>query len=189
MEVARGLQALDRLPEAEQQLREILANHHKNIAALIALGLVQRQLGRHNRSLAYFQNAADINAKHSGVKFETGYSLRALNRLPEAESMFRDVLSITPNHLGALIALGQMLRQRGDYSGSLSLFEQAARSTQITSASGWRSAGHYSRSAAYRKPNRLSRKSYQNRPVNLPAVMTFGTVFGSRGAGGSARLL
>ena len=59
----------------------ILADHHKNIAALIALGLVLRQQGRHKTRLPVFRRQQDIDPGHFGAKFETGNSLRALNRL------------------------------------------------------------------------------------------------------------
>ena len=57
---------------------------------------------------------------------KNAHDLRAAGRIAESEAVMREILSCRPKHFGALVTLGQLLRQRRQSCRSLACFEMAA---------------------------------------------------------------
>jgi len=98
----------------------------RDTGALIDLAHQLRQSGDRAGALATFEVAAASDPGNLAIRNEIAYLLRDLDRLDEADSVFRGMLEIEPRHVGALSGIGYILRQRGNRSAALHAFEAAA---------------------------------------------------------------
>jgi predicted Zn-dependent protease len=125
-EIATDLRELGRFYEAETVLRAILRTRPQHFWALVGLGQLLRRRGDRTGSLAQFQAAAAVNPNEIWVQIEIATDLRELDRFEKAEAVLRAILQSRPQHFWALVGLGQLLRRRGDRTGSLAQFQAAA---------------------------------------------------------------
>jgi len=126
VEIACELRALDRVDDARQVLDGILVRAPHFTNALIELGHLSRRQNNQRGALAAFEGAAANHPEHVGLQLEIVRSLRALDRLDEAEARLVKVLATHPGDLAALIERGHLSRRQGDLAGALAAFEVAA---------------------------------------------------------------
>jgi lipopolysaccharide biosynthesis glycosyltransferase/thioredoxin-like negative regulator of GroEL len=125
-EVAHTLREMDRLDEAEAHCRRLLEGVPTHIGALILLGSASRQRQDHVGALKYFETAAGIDTSNSDIRVEVAHTLREMDRLEEAEVVYRGVLEHRPDAIAALMGLGHLDRMRGEWPAALARFEAAA---------------------------------------------------------------
>jgi len=127
LEAAAELRELGRLDHAEALYQEILIAAPTEVAALIGLGQVARQRGDRAKALQEFERALAACPAHVAARLEVAAEYRHNGRHEMAESLCRRVLETEPNSFWALVALGQLARDRNDHAAALSWLEQASR--------------------------------------------------------------
>jgi tetratricopeptide (TPR) repeat protein/lipopolysaccharide biosynthesis glycosyltransferase len=125
-EIAHTLRALMRLDEAETICRRILSRLPEHVGSLVVLGSIFRQRHDYPAALAHLDTAAKINPSKLDVQVEVGNILRDMDRLDEAQAIYRSVLDRNPGQISALLGLAFVARQRGQWQIALSHFETAA---------------------------------------------------------------
>jgi tetratricopeptide (TPR) repeat protein len=126
LEIAHTLRAMSRLDEAEATCRRILSQVPGHVAALVVLGTIARQQQDYASALAFLEKAAAADPSKPDVQAEIGNVLREMDRTAEAELVYRSILDHKPGHFSALLGLGFVARQRGDWAVALAHFEAAA---------------------------------------------------------------
>jgi tetratricopeptide (TPR) repeat protein len=126
LERANDLRELGRLDEAESLLRTVLEEHPQHVGAVVGLGHVLRRRGDRTGSLAQFRAAGAANPNDVEVQTEIATDLRELGHFDDAEVVLRAALQSQPQHFWALVGLGQLLRRRGDRTGSFAQYQAAA---------------------------------------------------------------
>ena len=125
-EAAADLRALGRFDEAQDLLRQALAQQPKHAGVLAEVGHLARSRGDRPAALAAFVEAVAAHPAHLGLKAEAATDLRELGRFDEAEVLLREALAIDPKHLPSLMGLGHVARRRGDREAALAVFAEAA---------------------------------------------------------------
>jgi tetratricopeptide (TPR) repeat protein len=126
LEIAYTLRAMSRLDEAEATCRRILNQVSAHVGALVVLGTIARQQQHYASALAFLEKAAAADPSKPDVQAEIGNVLREMDRPAEAEVVYRSILDHRPGHVSALLGLGFVARQRGDWPVALAHFEAAA---------------------------------------------------------------
>lgn len=101
------------LPRAEQGYRSVLAAQPAQFDALQLLAAVLAQLGRPAESLALFDRALKLNARHPVVLNNRGNVLADLGRLDEARESYQRALQLAPDYADARCHLGNVLLRQG----------------------------------------------------------------------------
>lgn len=97
-------------------LQWLAANRPDQVAAHVALGQAQRELGQLVAAEATLLPLA--NANDSTALVELGRVYNAAGRAEPAESVFRRALDVNAGNAVAAYELGQILQARGDYGGA-----------------------------------------------------------------------
>lgn len=120
------LHETSRLDEAKSVLLELLAKNNNYFDALMALSLIEKELGQLKSSLQYAQSAFDLAM--SGPRAQTddldvpaialslGDILRDLGELDEALRLYDDILIRWPDHAGILLARSRIYFLRDEHS-------------------------------------------------------------------------
>lgn len=111
-----SLRDLMRLDEAEARLRAAVALPTGGPRKFAGLGLILFETGRPDESAAFMAEAAKRLPDDAEILTHLALALQDMNRLAEAEGLFRRVLALAPkgDHEDAR-------RQRGVYTGNLAL--------------------------------------------------------------------
>ena len=125
LELAGALRELAQLDEAQAQYQRVLADDPGNWMALVGLGLIARQRGEHEGALEYFSAAQQRQPEHAGLQGELAFTLRQLDRLDEAQALYRRMLDADPKSVAALLGLGQIALTRGQFYPAIALVQQA----------------------------------------------------------------
>lgn len=128
LEIVQTLRAMKRLEEAEATGLQVLERFPKNAGALTVLGLLARQRQDAAAALGYFTAAAARDPSKLEIQVEIGNALRELDRYSEAVGIYRRVIDQKPDQFGALLGMGFVARQRGEWAEALAHFEAAAAS-------------------------------------------------------------
>ena len=81
--------------------------------------------GDRQAALRALQSASALDPSDVGTRLEMATELRVLNRIPEAEIIYREILDDNDKQLSALIGLGQIRSAQSDRDVSLELFQRA----------------------------------------------------------------
>ena len=122
-DAAAVLCALSRFDEARAAYESVLAAHPAHVTALIGLGHVNRQSGDLTAALEYLRRAATLDPSRLRLKCDAAAVLCALGRFDEAQTDYQSILQQDADNVDALIGLGLVERQRGDYEASLAFFQ------------------------------------------------------------------
>jgi len=181
IEIATDLRELGHFDEAETVLRPILQSQPQHFGALVGLGHVRRRRGDRTGSLAQFRAAGAVNPNDVVVQTEIATDLRELGHFDDAEVVLRAALQSQPQHFWALVGLGQLLRRRGDRTGSLAQYQAAAVANpseiwvQIEIATDLRELGHFDEAET------VLRAILQSQPQHFGALVGLGHVRRRRG--------
>lgn len=126
LRIARALQELGSLDEAEAGLRELLRDNPRNDRAVLALVGFLREKGANSEALDVLEEAERGLPENEGLMLEIGRVLHAQQRFDEAKSKFQAVLATSPNNYGAILGLAQVERSRMDWAAALVHFRRAA---------------------------------------------------------------
>ena len=101
-----------------------------NALAWNSLGVCMAALGRQEEARRYFEKSLE-HTRDIGEKAQAQYNLGTvcyqLGDTEGAETHFRDCLADVPDHVYALVRLGQLCEKRGCMDGALTYYEKAAR--------------------------------------------------------------
>jgi tetratricopeptide (TPR) repeat protein len=125
LDVVEELLALNRFEEAAAVCQAVLALEPGQPQALIFLGQRARRMGDRSAALAHFQAAEARVPGDIWRKLDVVEELLALERLDEAESIYREILICDPNFVAAKVGLGQLERRRRGAAASLAFFQAA----------------------------------------------------------------
>jgi tetratricopeptide (TPR) repeat protein len=127
-DLAETLFAEGAAAQAEAAYTQVITAAPKHLPAYIGASRCARRRGDRAASLAYYDAAAEMHPTHIGVQMERAADLRALNRLDEAEAVYRSVIGFAPGNMQARLGLGTLARQRGDRAAAMAVFQAAAES-------------------------------------------------------------
>ncbi len=119
-----------RWPEAEALLRRALTMDSADRQAAFQLGICLFHQGRFNEALAVYDGLLASDAGSDGVLLNRAIVLAAMQRWPEAEQAYRDILRNAPDSLLAATELHHLLLQRGDRAGLLDMWTRFAQSAE-----------------------------------------------------------
>jgi tetratricopeptide (TPR) repeat protein len=85
-------------------------------AYLEAVGLINER--RYEEAIAALQRARESFGAHPDVLTYLGFANRKLNRFGIAETYYRQALAAAPNHKGATEYYGELMVERGDFTGA-----------------------------------------------------------------------
>jgi len=114
-----------RLAEAERHYRQILAADDRHADSLHLLGVIARQLGRHETAVALISQAISLRSDVAVYHNNLGNALRDHGRLEEAMRSFRRALTIGPNLPDAHNNLGNALRDSGKLDEAVASYRHA----------------------------------------------------------------
>lgn len=116
---------LKRLPEAQTALRRALQFQPENPAALSALGAVLLAEGDAEAALPYLEQTAAAFPEEPDVLLRCAHAYETLERLPDAESVYRKLRELSPNSSEILVNLGRILTRQGRNGDALNCFADA----------------------------------------------------------------
>ena len=126
LDVATELRSLDRSADAEHVYQTIRQSDPQNLAATIGLAQIRSQQRARESSLELFREAHRLNHQHLGVRLEIGRLLRELNRLDDAEHVYKQLLDGGHQDARAAIGLSLVYRAQNDREKSLATLKAAA---------------------------------------------------------------
>jgi len=103
----------DKLDQAADCARQLLAHDGSNVTGLMILGFVARRRNRHEEAVALLETVARLAPDQPEIQFNLALSCDALGRFAEAEAALRRELAINPRHAMAYNDLGTQLSRRG----------------------------------------------------------------------------
>ena len=114
----------NKLPEAEKELSSILRISPDLPVALNFMGTVRAKQGRLNEAELLFLRAARNDRKFAGARMNLVY-LYLLRRTPEkAIVQLREILTVEPEHDGAIEKLAELLLSQGRVDEAVALIEK-----------------------------------------------------------------
>jgi serine/threonine protein kinase/Tfp pilus assembly protein PilF len=109
-----------------RQNAEKAADANSNSAkGLLSRALVYLYTGDTNEAMAYFAKALKVDPGNPEVMLYRAQALRDLNRWPEAEQTYRDILKERPNYWPANNELGWILFRQAKYVEAADAFDAA----------------------------------------------------------------
>jgi tetratricopeptide (TPR) repeat protein len=94
------------------------------------LGVAAQERDDHATAATHFEAAATANPHEHRYRLHLGESLARLERFDEAKEIYRKILKTNPEHLGALIGMGQLAERRGKARAADKFFGRAAEAAQ-----------------------------------------------------------
>lgn len=129
-EAWRDLGEFDRATDAA---RGVLARHPGHVPTLLNLAQTERRAGRRSPARDLFARAAGQPGAPLGTRVEWAIEERVLGRPEIALRILREVLAEDPDHVGALIGMGELRRMAHDLPGALGWLERAMATPAPTS--------------------------------------------------------
>ncbi len=124
--LANMLQARHRLDEAAELMLEVIARRPGHADGLAALGHLRRRQGRRDEALALFTELLTHQPGHVQAMVEAAAEQRALGRPDLARQWLERALDgAAGDHLGALLALGELEMQGNDADAALQIYRRA----------------------------------------------------------------
>lgn len=121
-----GLQAQTqgKTQEAINDYKTVLAHDPKNKYAYYNLGLIDQTAGRNTSAEKNYRAALGIDPQFEPALFNLAI-LRTTASPPEAENLYRQVITVDPKNAAAHLNLGFLLASEGRQSEATSEFSQA----------------------------------------------------------------
>jgi predicted O-linked N-acetylglucosamine transferase (SPINDLY family) len=125
MNSALQLHGADRLAEAEQLYRKILAIDPNHIGSLHNLGLIAHRRRQYESALALIGKAIALNDHIPDCHNSIGIALCALGRLEDAVAHYKKALALDPQYAEAHNNLGNALKLQGKSDEAVAHFQRA----------------------------------------------------------------
>jgi tetratricopeptide (TPR) repeat protein len=153
----------NRLGVAEQLLREHLADHPADIAALRMLAETGARLGRYEDSERLLRHALEIAPGFSAARHNLATMLYRQNKSAEARAEIERLTDRDPRHPGYANLRAAILSRLGEYDAAIGIYERMLAEFP-NQPKGWMSYGHALKTvgrqadcvAAYRKALELA---------------------------------
>jgi predicted O-linked N-acetylglucosamine transferase (SPINDLY family) len=113
-----------RLQDAEQLYKQILTQQPDHSGAMLHLGLIARQVGRHDIGIKLIRQSIVLNPNLPEAHNNLGNALRELAQLDEAIAAYRQAILLKPNYPEALNNLGNALKDNGQPDDALAAYRQ-----------------------------------------------------------------
>ena len=109
---------------AMTEYKQALLAHDGNALAWNSLGVTLARLGRHNEARGYFDRAIHLEPA-SNTLYNMGYTCQCLGERNDAKAFYARCLEKTPDHLFALLRLGQLAEGEGDSNHARDMYDKA----------------------------------------------------------------
>jgi len=124
-QMAAALRELDRVDEAAEIYRALLASDQQVVAAHDGLGWMARKRQDHAAALEHFRAVAERKPDDIGAQINMAKSLVALNEVPEARVIWERLVARSPRSARQRAELGHLARTWADWLGALAQFQAA----------------------------------------------------------------
>jgi Flp pilus assembly protein TadD len=108
-DAARAALRAGRMADAERGFRDLIAKHPELGGAHANLGLILRNAGRHDESIAALEQAVNVNPKQPVFYNQLGVSYRHKGRFDKARQAYESALALDANYADAHLNLGVLL--------------------------------------------------------------------------------
>jgi protein O-GlcNAc transferase len=115
----------DRLNEAEELYRQVLALQPAHIDATHLLGALKHQQGRNDLAADLFRKSITLRPNFPEAHNNLGLALSALGQLEEAVAAYRNAVRLRPDYPSALHNLGVALQCRGEFDEAIAACRRA----------------------------------------------------------------
>lgn len=122
--LAGGLMQLERYADAEIILKRILTLVPQDVNALERLGWALFNQNKIAESLNAFLEGVQVQAEHAGFHSGLGANYEQLGDYLQARAEFEYALKLNPENHDALLGLGGVLRELGEFDASLTAFQR-----------------------------------------------------------------
>jgi tetratricopeptide (TPR) repeat protein len=116
---------LNRLGEAEECYRQVLATNPGYVNAHVNLGTLLKQVARYEESEIEFTRALTLQSDRADALCSFGYLLYRSQRVPEAMNRYRQALVVQPDYVDAYLNLGAALRDSHNLRDALKACKHA----------------------------------------------------------------
>jgi tetratricopeptide (TPR) repeat protein len=117
--------------EAVEHLKAVARYDPDDAYGFNMLGWLAFRDGDGEAAVKAFRRADEILPFSAEINYRWGLALRLLERWPDAEARFRQVLAIDPNHAGGCQGLSDALRRQGHPEEAVRFARRAARLTDF----------------------------------------------------------
>jgi len=169
----------DRLAEAAEIYRRILAVDGRNGQALHLLGLVERRLGNIEKAIELIGQAVAVLHDFADAHANLGNAYRSAGRIDEAAAAYRHALAVNPGLAGVYHTLGVLLCGQGGPRSQAQAITALGRTRALTPDN---ADIHHDLSIAHKQAVRLDeaaagqRRALMLRPDFAAAWMTLGNL-------------
>jgi arylsulfatase A-like enzyme/Flp pilus assembly protein TadD len=125
LEEARHFAQVQKWPESERLLRELLKETPKNVSAVNILALCLMREGDWPAAREEYLRSLGLDPKQSRVHAMLGTISLIENDFPAAERSYRQALAITPGFVEAMSNLGMLAALRQDDAGAQAWYQKA----------------------------------------------------------------
>jgi len=115
----------ERLKEAEQLYRQILAQQPGHVGALHLLGVIAAQVEQYDVAVNLIGQAIALKPDWPEAQNNLGNALKSLGRLDEAIVAYRQALALKPGYAQAHYNLGSTLQSQGHLDQAIAAYRQA----------------------------------------------------------------
>jgi len=115
----------DRLREAEDIYRQILAQQPDHFGALHYLGVIAHQMGRHDVAVDLIRKAINLNPNYAEAYCNLGQALKDMGQMDEAIITFGQALAINPDLVETHNNLGIAFKDKAQLDAAVAAHRQA----------------------------------------------------------------
>ncbi len=109
---------------AMTEYKQALLADDANALAWNSLGVTLARLGRHDAARSHFERAIFLEPDANAF-YNMGYACQCLGERDEARSCYNRCLETAPDHLYALVRLGQLAETEGDRAQARAFYDKA----------------------------------------------------------------
>ncbi|AOY79411.2 tetratricopeptide repeat protein [Moorena producens JHB] len=125
LQVALQYHRANRLVEAEQVYRKILAGIPKQPDALYGLGMLAQQVGQYQNAEEFFNTTLLVDPESFKAWFSLGNLHQAQGQLSEAVEAYQRALALQPNSVALYNNFGYALQQQGKWENAIACYQKA----------------------------------------------------------------